>query len=81
MHTILSVGHSPVYYGVKVASAILPISIFHLPQAVDRVSGLVYVMGPGCLCRINVQVYSFVAEYEWALLVKTTDTWVGWNSA
>jgi len=22
-----------------------------------------------------------VAEYKWALLEKTTDTWVGWNSA
>jgi len=30
-------------------------------------------MGLGCLCRINVRLYSFVAEYEWALLVRQMD--------
>ena len=76
-----NVGHSPVYYRVKVASATLTISILCLPQAVDCGDGLIHLWGLGCLCSINVQLYSFVAEYEWALLVKTTDTWVAWNSS
>jgi len=75
----INVGHSPVYYGVDVASATLPISILCLPQAVDCGGGLVHVWGLSCLSRMNVQLYSFVNKCEWAFLVKTIDAWVGWN--
>ena len=37
----------------------------------DYGGGLVIVWG---LCCTNLQLYSFVADYEWSLLVKTTDT-------
>ena len=76
---LFNVGHPPVYYGVKVVSATLPINILHLPQAVDCGGGLVHVWGLSCLSRINVQLYSFVDKCEWAFLVKTKDAWVGWN--
>ena len=47
---------------VPVASAILPISILHLPQAVDCGGDLVNVWGLSCLCRINVAVRPLVLD-------------------